>query len=144
MALKKFCLLILLLPLCVVLSFGQKSKDYRPPVTGVTEMYDYLVQYQADRGSLLRFYNISGSPERRERLLDFYRQSLVLLDKLPFESYSSGGRADWLLLKRDIESEIFELQEESTRFEKIKALVGTGTTLYELEKLRRRGNDDAY
>lgn len=102
-------------------------------------MYDYLVQYQADRGSLLRFYIIQGSPERRERLLNFYKDYLAILDKLPFESYSTGGKADWLLLKRDIESEIFELQEESTRFEKTKGLVSTGSPLYELEKLCRRG-----
>ncbi len=109
------------------------------PAPGVTEMYDILVRYQADRGSLMRFYTISGSPERRDRMVAFYNDYLAQLNKLPFDSYSVGGRADWLLLKRELESELFELKEEATHYEKIKGLVSTGAPLYNLEKLRRRG-----
>lgn len=109
------------------------------PAPGVTEMYDILVRYQADRGSLMRFYTIAGSPERRERMTAFYNDYLSQLNKLPFDSYSVGGRADWLLLRRELESELYLLKEESATYEKIKGLVSTGTPLYELEKLRRRG-----
>lgn len=109
------------------------------PAPGVTEMYDILVRYQADRGSLMRFYTIAGSPERRDRMTSFYDDYLAQLDKQPFESYSVGGKADWLLLRRELESELYLLKEEAANYEKIKGLVSTGAPLYELEKLRRRG-----
>ena len=109
------------------------------PAPGVTEMYDILVRFQADRGSLMRFYTIAGSPERRERMTAFYNDYLAQLNNLPFDSYTIGGKADWLLLRRELESELYLLKEESATYEKIKGLVSTGTPLYELEKLRRRG-----
>jgi len=118
---------------------GQGNKKYEMPAPGVTEMYDILVRYQADRGSLMRFYTIAGSPERRERMTAFYNDYLSQLNKLPFDSYSVGGKADWLLLHRELESELYLLKEEAESYEKIKGLVSTGAPLYELEKLRRRG-----
>lgn len=109
------------------------------PAPGVTEMYDILVRYQADRGSLMRFYTIAGSPERRDRMTAFYNDYLAQLDKQPYESFSVGGKADWLLLRRELESELYLLKEEAANYEKIKGLVSTGAPLYDLEKLRRRG-----
>ena len=118
---------------------GQGNKKYEMPAPGVTEMYDILVRYQADRGSLMRFYTIAGSPERRDRMTAFYNDYLAQLDKQPFESFSVGGKADWLLLRRELESELYLLKEEAANYEKIKGLVSTGAPLYDLEKLRRRG-----
>jgi len=118
---------------------AQPVKKYVMPAPGVTEMYDILVRYQADRGSLMRFYTIAGSPERQDRMTSFYDDYLAQLDKQPFESFSVGGKADWLLLRRELESELYLLKEESANYEKIKGLVSTGAPLYELEKLRRRG-----
>lgn len=109
------------------------------PAPGVTEMYDILVRYQADRGSLMRFYTIAGSPERRDRMTSFYDDYLAQLNKQPFESFSVGGKTDWLLLRRELESELYLLKEEAANYEKIKGLVSTGAPLYDLEKLRRRG-----
>jgi Bacterial protein of unknown function (DUF885) len=120
-------------------ALGQAGKNYDMPAPGVTEMYDILVRYQADRGSLNRFYTIAGSPERRERMQAFYNDYLAQLDKQPFESFSVGGKADWLLLRRELESELYLLKEEAANFEKIKGLVSTGAPLYDLEKQRRRG-----
>jgi hypothetical protein len=118
---------------------AQPVKKYVMPAPGVTEMYDILVRYQADRGSLMRFYTIAGSPERRDRMMAFYNDYLAQLDKQPFESFLVGGKADWLLLRRELESELYLLKEEAANYEKIKGLVSTGAPLYELEKLRRRG-----
>lgn len=120
-------------------AMAQPAKKYEMHAPGVTEMYDILVRFQADRGSLMRFYSIAGSPERRDRMMAFYNDYLAQLDKLPFENFSVGGRADWLLLRRELQSEIHLLKEEAERYEKIKPLVSTGAPLYELEKLRRRG-----
>ena len=47
------------------------------------EMTDLLVQYEADKGSLRRFYFIDYSPERTERLKVFskdYQQQLSAIN----------------------------------------------------------------
>jgi hypothetical protein len=136
---RRFLLTLLAFVFLTVWATSQGSNKYEMPAPGVTEMYDILVRFQADRGSLMRFYTIAGSPERRERMTAFYNDYLAQLNNLPFDSYTIGGKADWLLLRRELESELYLLKEESATYEKIKGLVSTGTPLYELEKLRRRG-----
>ena len=136
---RRFLLTLLAFVFITEWAISQGSNKYEMPAPGVTEMYDILVRYQADCGILMRFYTIAGSPERRERMTAFYNDYLSQLNKLPFDSYSVGGKADWLLLHRELESELYLLKEEAESYEKIKGLVSTGAPLYELEKLRRRG-----
>jgi len=136
---RRFLLTLLAFVFITEWAISQGSNKYEMPAPGVTEMYDILVRYQADRGSLMRFYTIAGSPERRDRMTAFYNDYLAQLDKQPFESFSVGGKADWLLLRRELESELYLLKEEAANYEKIKGLVSTGAPLYDLEKLRRRG-----
>jgi hypothetical protein len=52
-----------------------------------SEVYPLITQYEADRGSLQRFYFVPGSPERRERFNQFYKDYLSRLQQLPFESF---------------------------------------------------------
>ncbi|MCU0388245.1 MAG: hypothetical protein MUE71_06520, partial [Chitinophagaceae bacterium] len=120
---KKEGMLKWILMVCIMAIAGQsqaqKTNAYLLPAGGVTEMYDYLVRYQADLGSLSRFYTISGSPEKRQRFLSFYKEYLDTIEKLPFERFSTGGKIDWLLLKRNIENEIFLLHQEADLYEEI-------------------------
>ena len=85
-------ILVLLLALAA-LSFNLPAQS----TPAVTEMYSFIVQHEADEGSLERFYIIPGSPERRKRLTEFYEAQLKKLDALPFESSSTGGKVDILL-----------------------------------------------
>jgi hypothetical protein len=78
-----------------------------------SEVVSLIVQYHADEGSLLRFYTISGSPERRQRLLEFYNGYATRIKSLPFENLSVQDRVDYLLFQRSIEYEIFILKEEA-------------------------------
>ncbi|HSK11874.1 MAG TPA: DUF885 family protein, partial [Phnomibacter sp.] len=126
--------------LCIVSTLqGQASSAYRMPEKGVTELYDFIVRYQADRGSLSRYYTIAGSPERRGRMLAFCVDQQAQLNAMNFASLSTGGKADWLLMKREIENERFLLMEEETLFGAVVPLVASASTLYGLEKERRRG-----
>ncbi len=125
--------------LCLCLAFLSAPTAAFSQMPGVTEMYDFIIQFQADKGSLSRFYTIDGSPERRERFKKFYNDLKVKMDKLPFESFSTGGQVDWLLLKREIEQELFLLDEEAKTYTAIQTLVSSGIPLYAIETLRRRG-----
>jgi uncharacterized protein (DUF885 family) len=105
----------------------------------VTEMYSFIVQQEADEGSLERFYVIAGSPERRKRLTEFYEGQLKKLDALPFESFSVGGKVDFLLIRRDIQSELFLLAQEDKEAAQVARLTAPGEGIYPIEKQRRRG-----
>lgn len=107
--------------------------------SSVTEVYPLMVQLRADRGSLERFYFIENSPERRERFKVFYQDYLNKLKQLPFEKMATGGRADYLLVKRDLENELALLNTEEREMKVIEKYVAPGVPIYELEKKRRRG-----
>lgn len=107
--------------------------------TAVTEMYAFIVQHEADEGSLERFYIVAGSPERRKRLSEFYEGQLKKLDALPFESFSTGGKVDFLLMRRDIQNELTLLAQEEKETAQVARLTSPGDGIYPIEKQRRRG-----
>lgn len=127
---------ILLCVLAFTLSIASVHAQNEQPVS---EVYSLMVQYRADRGSLERFYFVQNSPERRERFRVFYKDYLNKLGKLPFESMSVNGRADYLLVKRDLETELDLLNAEEKEIKLVDKYVSPGSPIYELEKKRRRG-----
>ncbi|MCS6973050.1 MAG: DUF885 domain-containing protein [Cyclobacteriaceae bacterium] len=104
-----------------------------------SEVHNLMVNFEADRGSLMRFYTIQNSPERRERFRQFYTDYLKRLEQLPFESFSQGGKVDYILFKRNLEEALYELSVEEKEYAQIRKFVAMGDPLYELEKKRRRG-----
>lgn len=104
-----------------------------------TELAPLMVHYQADRGSLERFYFVPGSAERRERFVTFYQTYLKELEQLPFEQLSTDGKVDYLLFRRDLNDELFELNLEAKEAEQVRKFTALGEPIYEIEKQRRRG-----
>ena len=125
-----YCFFIL-----IVFTEGLRAQTESP----VTEVYPLLVQYRADRGSLERFYYVNNSPERRERFKLFYKDYLNKLQQLPFENMNVSGRADYLLMKRDLETELDLLTTEENEMKLVDKYISIGSPVYELEKKRRRG-----
>jgi hypothetical protein len=109
------------------------------PADMPAEVYPLIIHYQADRGSLERFYSVPGSPERRERFKQFYNDYLARLQQLPFESLSTGGKVDYLLMKRGLENELYLLAQEEKESGLVAKYTAAGNYMYELEKQRRRG-----
>lgn len=104
-----------------------------------SEMHDLLVKYEADKGSLMRFYTIPNSPERRERLLQFNNDYLKQVEQMPFEKMSVDGKVDHILFKRNINNEIRLLNKEAAEYEQVKRFFPFAAPVYTLEKQRRRG-----
>lgn len=125
--------------LCVLILMPLIKEASAQTETSVTEVYSLIVQFRADRGSLDRFYFVPNSPERRGRLKDFYNDYLNKLEQLPFETLSVGGQVDYLLMKRDLETELAFLNTEETELKVVNKYVSIGSPIYELEKKRRRG-----
>jgi uncharacterized protein (DUF885 family) len=60
-------------------------------------MSDRIQQYQADLGSIGRFYNIEFSPNRAKRFQEFYAAELHDLDAVDFDHLDQPGKVDYLL-----------------------------------------------
>ena len=120
-----------------------------------SEMADAMIQYDADKASIMRFYSTGGgqggggfqgqqgpsynTPERRKRLLELIEQNLQLLKKLPFEKWNINGKADYILFKRNLESEQYQLLEEQKTYDQIAKYLTFSDRLFNLQKPRRRG-----
>ncbi len=125
-------ILIVILCLCSLLAFGQSTEM-------PSEVYPLITQYEADRGSLERYYFVQGTQERRDRFNQFYKDYLVRLQQLPFESFSIGGKVDYIMMKRIFENELALLAQEDKEASQVSKLTGYAKPVYELEKKRRRG-----
>lgn len=106
-----------------------------------SEVQPLMAQYEADRGSLTRFYTILNSPERRERLIRFNKEYLHRLGLLPFEKMGTSSQVDFLLFKRKLNNEIRLLEEEAFEYAAIRTYVSFADPIYQMEKDRRRGKE---
>src|SRR5258705_13505279 len=99
-------------------SSAQKSSDDLYSQT--SEMGDIMVQYDADKASIRRFYSTAGqqqgfgqqqqganynSPERRKRLLQLIDEYNDKLKKQSFDKWNVNGKVDYILFKRNLDSE---------------------------------------
>src|SRR6187551_624230 len=87
-----------------LLSFALHAQE-----TGMSEMRDYILQYQADNGALNRKYTIKESEEYVNRFNQLYTDWLNKLKELPFESMSQQGKVDYILLRTSIEEDASNL-----------------------------------
>jgi hypothetical protein len=133
----RFCLTVI----CCTSQFISVNGQSVPSsvATQVTEVAPLIIQFRADEGSLKRFYIVQNSPERRQRLNVFYKDYIQQLSKLPFESMSTGGKADYILFRRNLENELALLSQEEKEYAAVSKFVTYGDVIYQLEKERRRG-----
>jgi uncharacterized protein (DUF885 family) len=104
-----------------------------------SDVQPLMVQYEADKGSLTRFYTVDNSPERRTRLISFNKDYLIQLEALNFDKMKTDSKVDYILLKRQIENELFLLSNEEKEMQQINQYFPFANNIYELEKIRRRG-----
>jgi hypothetical protein len=116
-----------------------------------SEMNHQMVQYAADKGSILRFYatsnpmefrgQVSGynSPERRQRLLQLIADNLKQLEQVDFDKWNINGKVDYILFKRNLEDEQYKLQQEQKDYAQITRFLPFSERIYTLVKPRSRG-----
>ncbi len=104
-----------------------------------SEVHHLLVNFEADRGSLNRFYFVTGSPERRERMRTFYTDYLNRLEQLPFETMSTPGKVDFIMLRKLLRDELYSLDQEKKEYDLVKKYVAVADPVYDIEAKRRRG-----
>ena len=104
-----------------------------------SEIHDLMVNFEADRGSLSRFYFLPGSPERRERFHSFYQEYLEKLNKINFEEISQSGKVDYILFKNRLLKQIDLIQVERNNHQALSVYVQSLKPIYDIEQKRRRG-----
>ena len=117
-----------------------------------SEMGTLIVCYQRDVDAINDFYNPYSaggtysypmttfkSPEQRKRLQDINNDYLNKLKSAKFEAFSTYGKVDYILLKKQIESSVWLLAKEETDYKALSKYFTFADAIYALEKLRRRG-----
>lgn len=119
-----------------------------------SEVNNTIVHYDADKGSIMRFYSTNSTadiygvqydpgnyntPERRARLQQLIADYKKQLESLNFDAMSSNGKVDYILFNRNLNSEQYELQQQQKVYERIKIYFPFEEKIYALEKPRRRG-----
>jgi uncharacterized protein (DUF885 family) len=102
-----------------------------------SQMRPYIERMAADRGSLLRTYNIEGSVSRAKRLREFYEDWLGRLERIPFETLAVDGQVDYILLRLFLERELYRLSFDERRSQEIAELVPFAQAILALTEARR-------
>ncbi|MFI5072426.1 MAG: DUF885 family protein [Terriglobales bacterium] len=101
-------------------------------------MRSVVEKFSADRLSLMRTYDLSLSPIRTDRLEKFYSDQLESLQKLDFDAMPEEDKADYLLLKNRITSEMHQLTIQKKHAEEMASLLPFANTIIGLDDSRRR------
>ncbi|WP_245768028.1 DUF885 family protein [Pedobacter insulae] len=110
-----------------------------------------IVSYQRDIIAIQDFYspassggfsgrgNNYASPEQRNRLIEINSDYLSKLKNLEFDKFSIYGKVDYVLLKKQLSSNLERLKEDASVYQSIQRYIPFANEIYELEKQRRRG-----
>jgi len=143
----------ILLSSCLYSLPGSAQQNTSSLYAQTSEMADAMIQYDADKASIIRIYSTStqgdffsrqqgpgyNTPERRKRLLELIDEYLEILRKSPFEKWNINGKVDYVLFKRNLESEQYQLLEEQKTYDQIAKYLTFSDRLFALQKPRRRG-----
>lgn len=128
---------VLIVTICVLCTYASFSQA--PLYKQTSEVNNVMVAYQADYGSLSRFYFTENSPERRDRLRKLQREYLQQLEQLKYESLPVGSRVDYQLFKRDIEDQLRSADIEENEYKQVANWFPFAEKIYSIERSRRRG-----
>jgi len=106
-----------------------------------SEINDLMVRYQADKGSIARFYFVVNSPERRQQLQKLDSDYLRQLDQTDFNTLPVGSRVDYILFRKKLQEELHQYQEEETQYNGLTTWFPFADKVYAIEKIRRRGTE---
>lgn len=120
-----------------------------------SEMADMMINYDADKASIMRFYSINitqaergqppqqpinyNPPEGRKRMLQLIDEYLEKLKSSSIDKWNVNGKVDYLLFKRNLEDDQYRLLEEQKAYDQVASYLPFSDRIYTLQKPRRRG-----
>lgn len=103
------------------------------------DISDLLIHYEADRGSLYRFYQIDESPEKNARFKTFNNDYLSQLEAVNFDALTTDAKVDYVLFRTKLKENIYHLDEATAQVKTLSPWFPIADKIYEAEKIRRRG-----
>jgi uncharacterized protein (DUF885 family) len=103
-------------------------------------MLDLYREYRADQGSLRTAFELPASEEwfdRKQALDELWRNRL---DRLTIDTLDARERAEYLLLRSEVQGDLDDLALARKRLKEIASLVPFRSTIHELETARRKWN----
>ncbi|HVI45563.1 MAG TPA: DUF885 family protein [Chitinophaga sp.] len=104
-----------------------------------SEVNNIMVQYDADAGSLYRFYFVDSSPERTARFIALIKGYQQRLQQLNYQQLNVGAQVDYVLFKDRLENEMEQLAAVQQEYGQVKKWFPFADTIYTTEHHRRRG-----
>jgi uncharacterized protein (DUF885 family) len=110
-----------------------EPRPYQAPVlaallTSEDDLRGPIERYEADLGSLRRFYDTTGSA-RQNALRQFHSAWMSALERLPFEKLGVEARIDYLLFRNLLQRELAELDHLQRRLSELSELVPFAGTI---------------
>ena len=100
---------------------------------------ELITQYQADVYDLSKVYIFPNSPEYFTRFGNLYSQWLIKLKAIDFNTLNVSDRVDYLLLKRNIQNDIYDLQQDEKDYQQYKYALPFAEKIISIQQKRRRG-----
>lgn len=138
----------LYLALLILFSYTCYPQSKIDLYTQTSEVNDIMIRYDADRGSIMRFYGSGdgwrseagfNTPERRERLQQLNKTYLKELEQMPFSSMNINGKVDYLLFKTKLTDQQYQLNKEDKTYNEIADLLPFYNQVLQMQQPRRRG-----
>lgn len=127
---------ILTLPFAVAAAMAAEQAAPHPAAS----MPALVREYEADASSIERFYDLSWSAARCDRIERLCRDWLKRLEAVDFNSLDVSGRVDWVLLRNELERSISGAARDRKRLAEIEPLSGFHGIVEDLELARWRGD----
>ncbi len=108
--------------------------------TSASEMRPVIDRFSADRGNLLRYYNITDAPARRARMRRFYRDAKADLATRNFDAMSEDGKIDYILFRNELDHELRRLDLEEKEAAENAVWLPFAGTIVGLEEARQKMN----
>lgn len=117
----------------VALAFQQS----KPAMTTLIE------QYQADSGSLQRFYNVEISNDRVTRFRSFFKENQAKLENIDFDALPQGEKVDYLLFRNLLDRSLAKLDAFDKQIQESEPYIPFYKVLIDLaQDQRRNGTHD--
>jgi len=108
--------------------------------TSASELRPLIDRFSADRGNLLRYYNIADAPARRDRLRLFYRDQKAALAAQNFDAMGQDGKIDYILFRNELDHELRRLDLDEKEAAENAVWLPFSATIIVLEESRQKMN----
>ncbi|MCC7293967.1 MAG: DUF885 family protein [Phycisphaerales bacterium] len=105
---------------------------------GVEPMRELIERFSTDRQALSRFYRVSGSRQREERLSGFLQTWLQRVEGVDFNALDQQGRVDYILFRHELNYQLAQLKHERRKWDEVAACIPFAESIIDMEETRWR------